>query len=251
MAFYAVSMLRIAFALAVRNRSYMDLLTTFLEHLVRIAEAMDQHGIWDESDGFYYDALRLPDGSREALKVHTMVGLIPLLPAVFLPEEAIRQSRTLGKAFARFLAELGEPDHGNGQAGSVAERPDTQVRLLSIVSAARLKRILQELLDEAAFLGPHGLRAVSRRHLDDPVRVEIFGIEATIDYEPGESTTNLFGGNSNWRGPVWFPVNFLVIESLQHWDEWFGEGLTVECPTGSGHWMRLQDVARELGARQV
>ena len=250
MASYAVTMLRIAFVLSVTKPAYTDMLTTFLEHLVRINSAMDRLGIWDENDGFYYDALRMPDGSREALRVHSMVGLLPLLPAVFLPEEAIRQSRAVGKAFAHFLDKL-ESSDGESQTGSLSKRPDTNIRLMSIVSPSRLQRILVEMLDESAFLSPYGLRAVSRRHLDQPVRLDLFGLTATIDYEPGESTTSLFGGNSNWRGPIWFPVNFLVIESLQHWDEWFGDTLTVECPTGSGKLMRLGEVARELARRLV
>jgi hypothetical protein len=251
MAFYAVSLMRIAFALTVVDPAYADLLTTFLEHLVRITRAMDRHGIWNEEDGFYYDSLRLPDGNRIPLRVHSMVGLLPLLPAVFVPEASIRQSVTLGKRFARFLALIEESGEDAPALGSVVSRPDISARLLSVVSPERLERILAEVLDEEGFLGPHGLRSVSKKHLANPVRIEIEGLSASIDYEPGESTTNLFGGNSNWRGPVWFPVNFLVLESIEHWDEWFGDRLTVELPTGSGNRVRLREVAKDLARRLI
>jgi hypothetical protein len=254
MAAYAVTMLRIALVLSSRKRVYADLLTTFLEHLTRIATAMDQLGIWDEEDGFYYDVLRMPDGTRDPLRVHSIVGLLPLLPAVFLPEEAIRETRALGKTFAHFLDRLETQSSGTPaetETVSLDARGDTNVRLMSLVSVSRLQRILSEMLDESEFLSQYGLRALSRRHLDQPVQLEVYGLEASIDYEPGESTTSLFGGNSNWRGPVWFPVNYLVIESLQHWDDWFGDSFTVECPTGSGNHMRMAEVAREIARRLV
>jgi hypothetical protein len=251
MAFYSISMLRIAYVLAGRDPTYKDLLVTFLEHTVRIARAMDEHGLWDEENGFYFDALRTADGSTIPMEVHSMVGIIPLLPAAFVPEDTVRHSLALGKHFARFLAGHGLSRDSFERSGSIQSRPDAPTRLLSLVSTERLQRILGELLSEDEFLSPHGLRALSLRHRDRPFVVTIDGSEHSVDYEPGESRSGLFGGNSNWRGPVWFPLNYLVIESLVHWDDWFGDGLRIEHPTGSGNELRLADVARDLARRMV
>ncbi len=231
MAFYSISMLRIAYVLADRDPTYKDLLVTFLEHTVRIARAMDEHGLWNEENGFYFDALRTADGSTIPMEVHSMVGIIPLLPAAFVPEDTVRHSLALGKHFARFLAGHGLSRDSFERSGSIQSRPDAPTRLLSLVSTERLQRILGELLSEDEFLSPHGLRALSLRHRDRPFVVTIDGSEHSVDYEPGESRSGLFGGNSNWRGPVWFPLNYLVIESLVHWDDWFGDELRIEHPT--------------------
>jgi len=185
------------------------------------------------------------------MRIHSMVGLIPLLPAAFIPEQTVQQSLRLAKHFARFLNRQGLTRDSFEGTGSLASRPGSPVRLLSIVSTDRLQHILREVLDEDGFLSPHGLRALSLVHRDEPFRIEIGGVESVVDYEPGESTSNLFGGNSNWRGPVWFPLNYLVIESLVHWDEWFGADFRIEYPTGSGERHRLRDVARALARRLV
>jgi hypothetical protein len=251
MAFYTISMLRIAYRLSEADDAYTDLLVTFLEHAVRITRAMDASGMWSEEEGFYFDRLRWPDGTMTPMRIHSMVGIIPLLPAAFVPERSVQRSMVLGKHFARFLAARGLSRDSFERAGSIQSRPGIPARLLSIVSTERLQRLLGELLSEATFLSPHGLRALSARHREQPFRLRIGDAEAVVDYEPGESRTGLFGGNSNWRGPVWFPLNYLVIESLAHWDDWFGADLRIEHPTGSGQQMRLGEVARDLARRLV
>ncbi len=251
MSFYCISMLRIATTLAARDRTYEDLTTTFLEHAVRIAVAMNGSGLWDDEDGFFYDALRLPDGSSVPIKIHSMVGLIPILPAAIVPESSITRSMELGKHFARFMRDLGLSDEGLRRGGWVMGKPGMSQMLFSVLAPSRLERLLGEMLSEDAFLSPYGLRSMSRRHLAAPFRLELAGATSSVDYEPGESTSGLFGGNSNWRGPVWFPLNYLVIESLHHWDDWFGEDFTVEHPAGSGRRLRLIDVAHDLARRLV
>jgi hypothetical protein len=248
---YCLSMLAMARELALRDPVYADLVTTFLERAVRIGGALDKSGMWDEADGFFYDSLRLPDGTSVALRIHSMVGLLPMLPVVVVPRRATELGAALGKHFSRFLASTGVTDETLRIRGSIVESPDGQAMILSLLPPVRLERVLREALAEDAFLSPHGLRALSRRHLAEPFRVEIEGYTASIDYEPGESTTALFGGNSNWRGPVWFPVNYLFMESLLRWDEALGEDFLVEHPTGSGNRMRLRDVAADLAERLV
>ena len=248
---YCLSMLRITTTLAERDPAYRDLMTKFLEHAVRIAGAMNQSGLWDEKDGFYYDALKLPDGSTVPLRIHSMVGLLPILPGVVLPRQAAELGMALGKRFARFLRTVGVTETQLRERGSLVEAAGGQSMILSLLPPVQLERVLREVLSEDAFLSPHGLRALSQRHRDEPFSIEIEGVTASIDYEPGESLTGLFGGNSNWRGPVWFPVNYLVIESLLRWDEGLGADFTVEYPTGSGVRLRLADVATALSRRLV
>jgi hypothetical protein len=248
---YCMAMLRIATALAERDPAYRDLQTTFLEHAVRIASAMGSSGLWDEADGFYYDALRLPDGTSIPLKIHSMVGILPVLPATSVPRQATELGAALGKRFARFLAGLGVTQESLRIRGSLLEAPGGDSMILSLLPPVHLERVLREVLSEDAFLSPHGIRALSRRHLEQPFSIQIDGVTASIDYEPGESLTSLFGGNSNWRGPVWFPVNFLLIESLLRWDEALGETFMVEFPTGSGNRLRLGAVAADLARRLV
>ena len=251
MAFYSINMLRIAYALADHDSTYDDLLVTFLEHTVRITRALDKQGLWDDEEGFYFDVLRDADGNTVPMKVHSMVGILPLLPAAFVPEESVQRSLTLGKHFARFLAGHGLSRDSFERSMSIHSRSDEPARLLSIVSTERLERILGELLSESEFLSPHGLRALSQRHQEHPFMVSIAGMQESVDYEPAESRSGLFGGNSNWRGPVWFPLNYLVIESLLHWDDWFGTEFRVEHPTGSGRLLPLKDVAVDLSRRLV
>jgi hypothetical protein len=246
---YCLSMLRITTTLAERDPAYRDLMTKFLEHAVRIAGAMNRSGLWDEEDGFYYDELKLPDGSTVPLRIHSMVGLLPILPGVVLPRLTAELGMALGKRFARFLRTVGVTDEQLRERGSLVEAAGGRSMILSLLPPVELERVLREVLAEDAFLSPHGLRALSQRHRDEPFSIEIEGFTASIDYEPGESTTGLFGGNSNWRGPVWFPVNYLVIESLLRWDEGLGADFTVEHPTGSGVRLRLADVAADLARR--
>jgi hypothetical protein len=251
MAFYTISMLRIAYVLSSRDRSYDDMLVTFLEHAVRIVGAMESSGMWDPDEAFYFDLLYRPDGSSERMRIHSMVGVIPLLPAAFVPESSVLRNIVLGKHVARFLASRGLSRESFERAGSILSRPGTPVRLLSVVSTDRLRRLLEEMLAEDAFLSPYGLRALSARHRDEPFRLHLDGVEAVVDYEPGESRSGLFGGNSNWRGPVWFPLNYLVLESLLHWDDWFGGEATAEYPTGSGEERPLGEIARDLARRLI
>jgi hypothetical protein len=248
---YCMAMLRMATELSKRDPAYHDLVTTFLEHSVRITAAINDGGLWDEFDGFYYDALRLPDGSSVALRIHSMIGLLPILPAVGVQREATELGTALGKRFARFMAGAGVTEAGLRARGSMVEGAGGSSMVFSLLPPTRLERVLQEVLSEDAFLSPYGLRALSRRHRDQPFTIEIEGVTGSIDYEPGESTTGVFGGNSNWRGPVWFPVNYLFIESLLRWDEGLGADFTVEFPTGSGQRLRLRDVARSLASRLV
>jgi hypothetical protein len=245
---YCVSMLQMATVLAERDAAYRDFQITFLEHAVRIAGAINERGLWDEDDAFYYDVLRLPEGTTVPLRIHSMVGLLPILPAIALPRRATELGAALGKHFARFLANAGMTDERLRAQGAITPAGDDRL-VLSLLPPANLERVLHEVFDEAAFLSRFGLRALSRVHLEQPFVVTIGGVTATVDYEPGESTSGLFGGNSNWRGPIWFPVNYLVIESLLRWDEGLGESFTVEYPTGSGTRMRLRDVAADLATR--
>ena len=206
-----------------------------MEHAVRIAAAMNRSGLWDEEDGFFYDALKLADGSAVPIKVHSMVGLIPLLPVASIPEQMVRRGQSLGKRFASFMeSDAASAGERLREGGFVTGRAGHQNLQLSVVPPVRLGKLLGEMLSEDGFLSPHGLRALSKRHRDQPFKLELGGLTATVDYEPGESTSGLFGGNSNWRGPVWMPTNYLVIVSLWNWDSFMGDDFRVEYPTGSG-----------------
>ena len=248
MAMFCLDMLTIAVELAVENPIYEGLACKFFEHFVYIASAMDRIGIhddelWDEEDGFYYDVLRLPSGECMRIKLRSMVGLIPLFAvAVFSPDVLERLPRVRKRVvhFAQLNAGLmtqicnpAEP----GVAGRI---------LMSPVNRQKLTRILQRVLDPNEFLSPYGIRALSRYHKDHPYAFAADGHVYRVDYEPAESSTGLFGGNSNWRGPIWFPVNLLLIQSLRKMYSYYGNEFTVECPTGSGHHMNLWEVATEI-----
>jgi hypothetical protein len=251
MAMYCLNMLAIAMELARDNPAYEDVASKFWEHFLYIAHAMSHRGgdgvdLWDDADGFFYDVLHLPSGDHVPLKVRSMVGLIPLFAVETLEPELLDKLPGFKRRLDWFI------DHRPDLTKHVAcmRAPGRgERRLLSVVDAARLQRILQVMLDETEFLSPHGIRAVSRRHLEHPYTLTINGEEHRVSYEPGESTTGLFGGNSNWRGPVWFPVNFLLVEALQKFHHYFGDTVTVECPTGSGQLMNLWDAAAELSRR--
>ena len=248
---YCLNMLRIATVLSEKDPAYEDFQTTFMEHAVRIAAAMNRSGLWDEEDGFFYDALKLADGSAIPIKVHSMVGLIPLLPVASIPEGMVRRGQSLGKRFASFM----ESEHLSGErlreGGFITGRAGHQNFQLSVVPPVRLGKLLGEMLSEEGFLSPHGLRALSKRHRDQPFKLELGGLTAEVDYEPGESTSGLFGGNSNWRGPVWMPTNYMTIVSLWNWDSFMGDDFRVEYPTGSGTVVRLRDVAEDIARRLV
>jgi hypothetical protein len=242
-------MLRIALVLAEENPAYEDIATKFFEHFIYIADAINNlsgTGLWNEADGFYYDILKLPDGRCTPMRAHSIVGLIPLfaittddpqVPTRF-PDFARRV-----RWFMKYRPEL---------AKNIAniDRPGVGARaLLALVSPEKLRRILTRALDESRLLSPYGIRSVSKRHREHPFVFQADGKEYKLDYEPAESTTGVFGGNSNWRGPVWFPLNYLLIESLQQFHYYLGGDYQVECPTGSGQEATLWEVATELSRR--
>jgi hypothetical protein len=253
MALFSQNMLELALILADVDPSYEDLALKFVQHFFLIAGAMDKVGqsdadMWDEADGFYYDVLRLPDGSATRLRVRSMVGLIPLCAAAVIPRETIERfpslagrSRELYERYADLLTGVANP-----------LVPGVEGRhLLSVLDEHKLRRILTRMLDESRFLGPHGIRSLSRSHLEDPFVFEVHGQEFRVQYLPAESDTGMFGGNSNWRGPVWFPINLLIIRALLNYYLYYGDDFTIECPTGSGNQMTLFEVAKEISNRLI
>jgi len=249
MAMYSLNMLRIAIELTPHDRSYEDIASKFFEHFLYIASAMNRMGdggLWDDEDGFFYDWLRLPDGRKIPLRVRSLVGLIPLFAVTTLDAELIDKLPGFKRRMSWFVKH--RPDLC-GNIASVTRHGAEERILLSMMHPSRLRRVLERMLDENEFLAPNGIRGVSRFHKDNPFVLRIDGQEYHVDYEPAESTTGIFGGNSNWRGPVWFPVNFLMIESLQRYHHYFGDEMQVECPKGSGVMMNLSDVAAHLSRR--
>ena len=256
MAYYCSSMLSIAFELANYNAAYGDIASKFFEHYVAIAEAMnslDGTGLWDETDGFYYDHLHV-DGKSVPLKIRSMVGIIPLFTVDILEEAAIDKVSGFRKRMDWFLKHRKDVvdqmtclernvDDGspNGTRGTM--------RLLAIPTRERLERILRYLLDEDEFLSPFGIRSLSKFHEENPFVYQINGEELRVQYIPGESDSPMFGGNSNWRGPIWFPLNYLLLEALERYHRFYGDDLRVECPTGSGVYMNLEQVADEIRQR--
>jgi len=253
MGMYCLNMLAIALELAIDNPVYEDIASIFFEHFLYIADAMNHIGgsdvhLWDETDQFYYDVLHLPDGQRLHLKVRSMVGLVPLFAVETLEPETLAALPGFKKRMEWFIRNRSDLK----QNVACMETPGVGARrLLSIVYRSKLKQILQTMLDEAEFLSPYGIRALSKFHAQHPYRFHADGYEYRVDYEPAESTSGLFGGNSNWRGPVWFPVNFLIIESLQKFHHYLGDQFKVECPSGSGREMTLWEVAAELSQRLI
>jgi hypothetical protein len=251
MAMYCLNMLAIALELARENPAYEDVASKFFEHFVYIAHATHHRGgeeinLWDEQDGFYYDVLHLPNGEHRPLKVRSMVGLIPLYAVETLEPDIVDRLPGFKRRMQWFI------DHHPEfrEHVQVQEVPGKGTRrLLSIVTREQLPRVLRFMLDESEFLSPYGIRALSRYHKDHPYTLNVNGTEHRVDYEPAESSSGLFGGNSNWRGPIWFPVNHLLVESLQKFHHFYSDGLKVECPTGSGPLMTLWQVAMDLERR--
>ena len=237
MASYALAMAGIAAVLSrTGNRPAQDLVIKFIEHFAAIRDAMDSQGMWDDVDGLFYDRLVTPEGDVVPIKVRSMVGIIPMLAAIVVDEEMIQQSLVLSKQFPRLLRDQGLDDLDKMSASGLLHGEKGNRRLLmGVVSADRLERMFSKLFDEREFLAPYGLRAISAYHLDHPYELNIEGMRATIDYEPAESTTAMFGGNSNWRGPLWFPVNFLVIGALERYQRFFEDSFKIEYPTRSGN----------------
>jgi Glycosyl hydrolase family 63 C-terminal domain len=250
-AFFCSTMLSMALELAREDLVYDDVASKFFEHFIAIADAMNAlggNGLWDEEDGFYYDHLHV-DGQFLPLKVRSLVGLIPLIAADSIEDEAIERLPGFRKRMTWFMENrkdltrqilCGGEAHGGKGHGHC---------FLAIPTRERLERILGSLLDEKEFLSPHGIRSLSKVYGDDPYVFLQGSGEYRVEYVPGESTTGLFGGNSNWRGPVWFPVNYLLIEALERYHHFYGDSLQVECPTGSGRRMNLREVAREISGR--
>ena len=236
MGMYCLNMLAIALELSREEPAYEDVASKFFEHFIYIAQAMNDVGtdgiaLWDEEDGFYYDALHLPDGAQQFLKMRSMVGLVPLFAVETLEPEMLAKLTGFTARMQWFLDNVPAARRhiDMSQSSAVGVR-----HLLSLVSRERLLRVLGYMLDQNEFLSPHGIRALSKFHRDHPYIVRFDGTEYRVDYEPAESRSGTFGGNSNWRGPVWFPSNFLLIESLQRFHHYFGDSLQVEYPTGSG-----------------
>jgi len=251
MGMYCLNLLAIALELAKTNPVYEDIATKFFEHFLYIADAMNHIGeeeisLWNEEDGFYYDVLHLPNNEQIAMKVRSMVGLIPLFAVETIEPETLNLLPNFKKRLEWFINN--RPDLKQNVACMETKGIGAR-RLLAIVSRDKLRRILQKMLDESEFFGDYGIRAVSRYHADRPYIFDVNGSHFCVDYEPAESSSGLFGGNSNWRGPVWFPVNYLLIESLQKFHYYLGDDFKVECPTGSGNWMTLWEVASEISQR--
>jgi hypothetical protein len=248
MAMYCLNLLEMALVLAQHDPAYEDTATKFFEHFAYIADAIGELGLWDEADGFFYDVLRFADGTQTPLRVRSVVGLLPLCATATLGQATLDRLPGFADRFAWFVQN--KPRYRN-VVGETHVRDGSEGRLLSIVDADRLVRILRTMLAEDEFLSPYGLRALSRRHAEQPFSIELAGSRYSVDYEPGESTTGLFGGNSNWRGPIWFPVNFLLIETIRRYARFFGDDLVIEHPTGSGRKVVLSDLADDLTHRLV
>ncbi len=251
MAMYSLNMLRISLELANYNKVYADMSTKFFEHFLYIAGAMNRmgdsgSGLWDEEDQFFYDVLKSPDEGSVKLKVRSMVGLIPLFAVEVLDDEILEMQPEFAVRLKWFLENRPE------LAGLVSrwyEKGKGEKHLLSLLRGHRMKKILQRMLDESEFFSDYGIRAVSKFHEQHPYEFWVNGNRFAVEYTPGESTSGLFGGNSNWRGPIWMPVNFLIVESLQKFHYYYGDDFKVECPTGSGQYLTLREVADMLSKR--
>ncbi len=261
MAMYCLNMLTIALELAQENPVYEDMATKFFEHFIYIADAMTHIGeentqLWDQEDGFFYDVLHLPDNSRVRLKVRSLVGLIPLFAITTLEPDLLQRLPNFTERLEWFI-------HNRPQLTRNIACMETQGmgarRMLALCytsidrveSRDRLRQILTKLLDESEFLSQYGIRALSKYHEQHPYTFDVDGQQHRVDYKPAESSSGLFGGNSNWRGPIWFPVNYLLIESLQKFHHYLGDDFKVECPTGSGNWFNLWQVADEIAQRLI
>jgi hypothetical protein len=253
MAFFSQNMVEMATELAAHDPSYKPLAFKFIEHFYFIASAMNKpgnDGMWDEEDGFYYDLLRLPDGSGQRLKVRSLVGLLPLCATTIIEKELRDKNPEIMahvKERIRRMPELLNSMHPTGPGNfGVNERG-----ILALVNQDRLRRILTRMLDENEFLSPHGIRSISKYHEQHPYVLHVAGQEFRVDYLPAESNTGMFGGNSNWRGPVWMPVNVMIIRALQQYYLYYGDNFKIECPTGSGKMLNLFEVSKEISDRLI
>lgn len=250
MAMFTLNMLRMSLELAKENPTYQSLATKFFEHFLYIAGAMTKEGLdlWDEQDEFFYDVLHTPDNNRTTMRIRSMVGLIPLFAVEVLDQELFDSMPEFTSRLQWFLKN--RPDLAN-LISRWNEKGKGERHLLSLLRGHRMKRLLRRMLDEGEFLSEYGIRALSRHHLNNPYKFYANGSEFSVKYTPGESDTSLFGGNSNWRGPIWFPVNYLLIESLQRFHHYYGDDFKVEHPTGSGNMLTLREIADDLGERLV
>jgi hypothetical protein len=250
MAMYTLNMLRMSLELAKENATYQSLATKFFEHFLYIAEAMSSEGLnlWDEEDEFFYDVLRTPDDRRTTMRIRSMVGLIPLFAVEVLEQELFDANPEFTARLQWFLNN--RPDLAN-----LISRWTTKGRgerhLLSLLRGHRMKKLLKRMLDESEFLSPYGIRALSRHHLANPYTFHAKGVDFGVKYTPGEGDTSLFGGNSNWRGPIWFPVNYLLIESIQRFHHYYGDDFKIEHPTNSGNMLTLRQIADDLSKRMI
>ncbi|HZE82890.1 MAG TPA: glucosidase, partial [Puia sp.] len=250
-AMYSLNLMRISLELSKSNQVYQDMANKFFEHFLYIAGAMasmgvGSQGLWDEGDEFYYDSVKLPDGGNFKVKIHSMVGLIPLFAVEILDDELLQGETEFSKRLKWFL------DYRSDLAALVSrwhEKGTEEKHLLSLLRGHRIKRILARMLDETEFLSDYGVRALSKYHEKHPYELTVDGHTMTVEYSPGESIIPLFGGNSNWRGPIWMPVNFLIIESLQRFHHYYGDDFKVEHPTGSGNYSTLNEISMELSKR--
>jgi hypothetical protein len=251
MAFYCSTMLAMALELAEFDPGYEDIASKFFEHFLAIADAMNTlggDGLWHEEDGFYYDQL-LASGGSEALRLRSVVGLVPLFAVEFIEEDRLDKLPGFAKRTRWFLEN--RPDLAKRISYMGGDGQDPGLKILAIPTKERLERVLKYVFDEAEFLSPHGIRSLSRIYKDKPFRIDLAGQNYRVDYEPAESRSWIFGGNSNWRGPIWFPINYLLIEALQRYHLFYGDAFTMEFPTGSGKRLNLDQIAKELARRLV
>lgn len=256
MAFYCLNMLNMALELAKHNPSYEDIASKFFEHFLFISDAMtfksggaDDVSLWNEEDGFYYDAISWANGHFQQLPVRSLVGLIPTYATLTLEPSIIKKFPGFKKRMDWFIEN--RPEISGRNVASMKARGKSDRKLLALCSEDRLRKLLQRMLDETEFLSDYGVRSLSRAHKGNPYSMDVNGQTFSVDYWPGDSHSGMFGGNSNWRGPIWLAVNFLIIESLQRFHQFYGHDFKIECPTGSGDFMTLANVADEIQHRII
>ncbi|MFW6076018.1 MAG: MGH1-like glycoside hydrolase domain-containing protein, partial [Chloroflexota bacterium] len=253
MGMFSLNMMSIAIELAREDHVYEDMAIKFFDHFMYIAGALNDLGgsgvnIWDDEDGFYYDVLMLPDGSVQPLKIRSLVGLIPLLAVETLEPELRHALPEFDRRMRWFL-------HNRQDLASLVPSWDEpgagKRRLVSLVHGDKIKALLNRALDPDRFLSDHGIRSISKYHEQHPFEFNVSGDLYRVEYDPAESRSGLFGGNSNWRGPVWFPINYLIVQTLRRYHTYYGDGFQVECPVGSGRMMHLDQVADEIARRLI
>ena len=252
MALYSIHMATISAVLVRYGQPTQDLSLKFMEHFALIRRALENQGLWDDEDGLFYDRLELDDGEEVPIKVRSLVGVLPVLASVVVGESLIQRAEVLGKELSRLLGPQSMDVASATESGLLRGEPGSRRLLIGVVEMDRVDRLFARIFDEKEFLSPHGFRAISQYHRDHPYELAIGDFfHASIDYEPAESTTSMFGGNSNWRGPVWFPVNYLLVSALGAYGAFFADSRTFEYPTGSGVQLTLDEIAEDLRRRLV